>query len=89
MLKAERDFDRVIRLWDQTYRARIAKTAAFLVCEAQFPNTSDPPVLHRAKLISIFGRVPSTLNPPEVKCSHLDSLLDVATLGPDQSAPES
>ncbi len=70
-----------IRLWDATYRQRISEWPVFLVTTAEFLQLRHPPQLREAQLVKVFGKVPSTLNPPQITASQLRRLLDLATNG--------
>ena len=75
---AKYDFVGVIRLWDATYRERIAKHPVFLATEAEFLELIDPPQLHESQVRAIFGQIPSTLNPPQITCEQLERLVQLA-----------
>jgi hypothetical protein len=75
----EHDPVRIIRLWDATYRKRIARWPVFLATEAVFLELNQPPQLVEAQLRSIFGRIPSTLNPPVIPRQQMDDLVRLAT----------
>jgi hypothetical protein len=77
---AERsDFNRVVRLWDMTYRQRVAKWPVFLATEAEFIELNHPPQLREVHMREIFvGRIPSTLNPPKIGCEKLERLVQLA-----------
>lgn len=70
---------RVTRLWDATYRQRIYKRPVFLATEPNFLELNQPPQLLERQMRRIFGRIPSTLNPPEITCQQLESLVRLAT----------
>lgn len=72
--RGEHDPVRIIRLWDATYRKRISNWPVFLVTEVEFLELSNPPRLSEPQLLHIFGRVPSTLNPPQITRQQLESL---------------
>jgi hypothetical protein len=69
----------VIRLWDATYRQRIVKWPVFLATEREFIELTHPPQLTEAQMRHIFGRIPSTLNPPEITGQQLRALVRLAT----------
>ena len=71
----ERNPEAAVRLWDATYRKRITDSPMFLACKAEFLELRSPPQVHKSDLLDIFGRVPSTLNPPRILCNQLDRLL--------------
>jgi hypothetical protein len=74
-MMGEDDPVRVIRLWDATYRHRIANWPAFLATESEFIELTHPPRLSEAQMRHIFGRIPSTLNPPEIPGQQLQALV--------------
>ncbi len=76
---SENDPVRAVRLWDAGYRSRVAKWPVFLVTEPDFLDVTSPPKLNRADFEATLGRVPGTLNPPEISCSQLDALLQIVT----------
>ncbi len=51
----------------------------FLVTEPEFLDLDHPPEIHRAEFEAIFGRVPNTLNPPEITSGQMDALLEMAS----------
>lgn len=53
-------------LWDREYRARARKCGVFLTCTAVYVNYQAPPALVDEDILSIFGRIPGTQNPPEI-----------------------
>jgi hypothetical protein len=74
------DFKRAVRLWDMSYRRRIAKWPVFLATEAEFIELNRPPQLREVQMREIFGgRIPSTLNPPKIACEQLERLVQLAT----------
>jgi hypothetical protein len=77
--RGENDPVRVIRLWDATYRQRIGKWPVFLATETEFLELNQPPRVSEAQMRRIFGRIPATLNPPEIARDQLDSLVRLAT----------
>jgi hypothetical protein len=75
-----RDPATAIRLWDATYRGRVTRWPVFLACESEFLELVSPRQLHRDQMIAVFGRIPGTLNPPEIACGQLDQLLQLGTV---------
>jgi hypothetical protein len=76
----ESDFNRAVRLWDMTYRQRVAKWPVFLATEAEFIELSHPRQLCEVQMRDIFsGRIPITQNPPKIACEQLERLIQVAT----------
>jgi hypothetical protein len=75
----EPDFVRAIRLWDAVYRQRVAAWPVFLVTEAEFLELNNPLHVLASHMIEAFGRLPATLNPPEIACERLERLVQLAT----------
>jgi len=63
---------RAVRLWNATYRGRVARWPMFLVTIPEYLNITDPPRITRDDFLAVFGKVPSTLTPPEISCDALD-----------------
>ena len=76
-MMGEGDPDRVVRLWDATYRHRIANWPVFLATEREFIELTHPPRLSGSQMRDIFGRIPSTLNPPEITGQQLQALVQL------------
>lgn len=77
--RGEHDPVRIIRLWDATYRKRIAGWPVFLVTQVELLDLNNPHFLSETQMRSVFGRIPSTLNPPEITRNQLDNLIRLAT----------
>jgi hypothetical protein len=77
-MAGESDPVRGVRLWDATYRQRVAKWPVFLATQPNFIELNNPPRLGEAQMREIFGRVPSTLNPPRIACGQLEALIQLA-----------
>jgi hypothetical protein len=79
-ITAKSDFNRAVRLWDMTYRQRVAKWPVFLATEAEFIEMNHPRQLRDVQIREIFaGRIPSTLNPPKIACEQLERLVQLVT----------
>ncbi len=78
LVVAERQAARTIRLWDATYRQRVAKCPVFLVTKAEFLELNKPPLIVAADMLEVFGVIPATRNPLEIKCEQLARLLALA-----------
>ena len=74
----EADPERAVRLWDATYARRARDCEVFLACKADFLELLRPPVLRRADLLTIFGRVPGTQNPPQITPDQFHALTKFA-----------
>jgi|ERR1700677_471812 hypothetical protein len=72
---------RVIRLWDATYRQRVADWPVFLATEPEFLALNHPPQLREAQMRAVFDGIPSTLNPPQITCDQLERLVQLAAKG--------
>ena len=68
---------RVIRMWDSGYHRRARECGVFLVCEPQFVELHQPPVLTDELLREIFGKIPATLNPPQISEGDLARLQEL------------
>ena len=79
----ETDPDRAVRLWDATYARRARDCGWFLVCKADFMEPWRPPILRRADLLGIFGRVPGTQNPPQITSDEFHALTTFANESPN------
>ncbi len=75
---AQADPELAVRLWDAIYRGRVAKWPVLLATEPEFLSVTDPPHVCKRDWEAVFGRIPATLNPPQVDCSQLTALLEVA-----------
>jgi hypothetical protein len=60
------DPNRIIRAWDGGYRTRTRECGVFLVCEPQFIELHQPPILTDEVMLEIIGRIPPTRNPSRV-----------------------
>jgi hypothetical protein len=77
-LTGEPDFRAAIRLWDATYRSRVSKWPVFLATKPEFLELNRPPQLREPHIIEIFGKVPATLNPPQITTHQLQRLVDAS-----------
>ena len=71
----------VIRLWDAAYQRRVDKWPVFLSTTAEFMDLYSPSRLRPADMDEIFGKMPGTLNPPQISCEKLDRLAQLARRG--------
>jgi hypothetical protein len=79
-ISADSDLNRAIRLWDMTYRQRVARWPVFLATEAELIELNSPPQLREPEMRDIFsGRIPSTQNPPKITCEQFERLVQLAT----------
>lgn len=70
--------DHLLRVWDRSYRERSRKYPTFLACEPEFIELNQPPIVTRAQLLDIFGRIPPTLNPPGISEMEYQALRSIA-----------
>jgi hypothetical protein len=73
-VRVEADPEGAVRLWDATYAKRARECGVFLVSQTEYLELWHPPVLRRADLLRIFGRVPGTQNPPEITSAEYEAL---------------
>jgi hypothetical protein len=78
-LAVEDDPVKAIRLWDASYRQRIAMWPVFLSTAAEFIDLEHPPQVRESQMRAIFGRIPGTLNPPTITGKQLECLLKLTT----------
>jgi hypothetical protein len=69
---------RAVRLWNANYVARARKCSVFLACQADFLELWHPRVLSCHDMISIFGRIPVTQNPPKITKDQFEQLATYA-----------
>jgi hypothetical protein len=67
-----------LRLWNATYATRSRDCGVFLACRADFLELRRPRILHRAEIISVFGRIPGTQTPPEITPAQFVRLEELA-----------
>ena len=79
-VNATSDPNLAIRLWDATYRRRVTECPVFLATKSEFLDLVSPPQLREREIVEVFGKVPATLNPPEISCERLERLLALATI---------
>jgi hypothetical protein len=78
-MAAKRDSVQAIRLWDATYRQRVARWPVFLATRAEFIELNQPPQLCEKHMLAIFNKIPGTLNPPKISCEKVEGLVRLAT----------
>ena len=89
--EAKHDLVGIIRLWDATYRQRVANWPVFLATEPEFLELNNPPQLGEPQKRAVFGDIPGTLNPPRITYQRLECLMQLArgTLRASASVPGS
>jgi len=70
--------DKLLRLWDSSYRSRAKRCGIVLACETEFLELYEPPILTDETLLQIFGRIPPTRTPPPISESEYRALRDIA-----------
>ena len=55
-----------LKKWDGEYKRRMRICGIFIVCQAEFLELYNPPILTREKLRQIFDGIPGTQNPPQI-----------------------
>jgi len=58
--------DEVLRKWDASYKLRMRKHGVFIVCEREFFEPNQPPMITSELMLEIFRRTPSTQTPPGI-----------------------
>lgn len=74
------DERKLIKKWDLSYQKRARKYGTFLVCETEFLELHNPPILTDEDLLEIFGRIPPTLTPPPITGIQFEALSELAVL---------
>jgi hypothetical protein len=75
--KTTGDKDSVSR-WDAGYQLRARKCGVFLACESEYLELHEPPILTRDTMLSVFGRIPVTRNPPKISDDEFAALRKIA-----------
>jgi hypothetical protein len=66
--------DELLADWDAAYKSRKEECGVFLVCQPEFLNLDDPPIVTREDMLRIFGRIPPTQNPTDIKDTEFEEL---------------
>jgi hypothetical protein len=66
---------KLLKEWDEEYWEKTNIYPVFLVCKKIFVELNNPPILLLKDLNKIFGRVPVTRTPPEIKRSEYKKIL--------------
>jgi hypothetical protein len=61
---------------NDTYRKRASDHGIFLVCKELYRNLRNPPVIHRKTMLTVFGKIPGTQNPPRIQPQKLRALVE-------------
>jgi hypothetical protein len=64
--------------WDRGYRVRARRWPIFLATDALFLELWQPPIVTEARMVEIFGRIPTTLTPPAIPNAAVARLLEYA-----------
>jgi hypothetical protein len=78
-LAEHHDVGRALKLWDASYRLRIRAWPVFLATEVEYMELNHPSRISVSDMVQIFGRLPSTLNPPHITTGRLQRLVSLAT----------
>jgi hypothetical protein len=70
--------EQAVRLWDVSYRARARGVGTFLVCQAEYLEVMNSPVVLESQMRAIFGYVPGTQTPPCISPQQFKALLALA-----------
>lgn len=65
-----------LKKWDHGYRKRAEACGIFLVCRGLYKELRSPAVITEKIMREVFGRVPGTRNPPEIKQAQLQELIE-------------
>jgi hypothetical protein len=60
--------------WDGSYRLRSRRNPVFLACKPHFLNVEKTCPVHSEDIVSIFGRIPGTQNPPRIERAQFEAL---------------
>lgn len=77
--------DQIISLWDSQYRKRTTEHGVFLVCEPEFLELYQPPILTEDTLKEIFGKIPVTRNPPKISENHLAKIREIIKMANNEN----
>jgi hypothetical protein len=64
--------------WDAIYQFRTRECGVFLVCEPEFVELYQPPILTEDMMLDIFGRIPGLRNPPKIPAVEFEKLRWIA-----------
>lgn len=74
-----------VEQWDAEYHERVKTTPQFLVCEPLFRCLHAPPVVTGKMMCDAFGRIPGTQNPPKIRRSEYERLIERVGIPADSS----
>lgn len=69
-------YSRVER-WDAVYKRRARKHGVFLVCKPIFLRLCNPPIITEEIMRCVFGKIPSTRNPPKISDDEYNNLRQI------------
>ncbi len=84
-LAEHHDVGRALKLWDASYQLRIKAWPVFLATQVEYMELDRPGRISVPDMLQIFGRVPSTLNPPEITNGQLHGVVSLASAQAMQS----
>lgn len=67
------NIDAGMKVWDAEYRRRAEKWGRLLVCEADYLELYNPPVISRETMLHIFGRT-FNITPPPISAEQFEAL---------------
>ncbi|HVG20144.1 MAG TPA: hypothetical protein VNI02_13925 [Blastocatellia bacterium] len=70
-----------VRLWDATYSRRARDCGLFLACRTDFLELWHPPILRLSDFLNVFGKKPSTQNPPKISLEQYQGLMEFTKSG--------
>ena len=60
--------------WDGLYKTRAKEYGVFLVCNILYKELCNPPIIDKKRMFVIFGKIPSTMNPPSISKEQFKKL---------------
>lgn len=69
-------YSRVER-WDAVYKKRARADGVFLACKPIFSGLCNPPIITEEIICCVFGKIPSTRNPPKISDDEYNNLRQI------------
>ena len=73
-MTSNKDKHSTVECWDAIYRRRARKHGVFLVCRSIFLELHEPPIVTEEMMRCVFGKTPSTRNPPGISDDEYNNL---------------
>ena len=73
-ITSNKDKHSTVERWDAIYRRRARKHGVFLVCRSIFLELHEPPIVTEEMMRCVFGKIPSTRNPPRISDYEYNNL---------------